>query len=729
MTASPVVQSAIPVSVAADRLPGALRTGLARRQHQAVLKAAARYFGTRILIATAALSLLAFGVFDWTRAAEAAKYVQSLATARIEDVPALTAKVQPYRRWANPRLRQMFNASAPDSPERLRAALALLPVDESLASELLARLVHSEPHEFAVICDALQGVRDRTSLIGRLWELATDSQLTPGARFRAGVALAGFHESSQMPEFVHWERVAPLLASELVSSAEVDTASYDLWFRQVYPIHHELVPDLARLFRDQKRSSFERNLSASVLGAFVDDGDPLLAELGVDATPDQISRLLPKIKTKKQPIVRRLEQIVLAKSNVTSDEGQLDRREKARAHAAALLLELNQPEPAWKLLHSESDPRATTYLVARLADCRVDPALLLSRLQMEHDPSVRACLLLTLGSYSVGFLGEQKEKIEQQVLHLCQDDPNCAVHSAAEWALRSWKMADQVAALRTQARNEGRRDGFGWYVTPEGYTFAILQGPLDAKLGSPANEPGRDSDETLTTWHTDRTFALSTTEVTTAQYKRFRPNFRHSNEHAPTGDCPINAVSWFDAACYCRWLSEQEHIPEDQMCFPPIETIKAGMAFPDNVLGRTGYRLPTDAEWEYACRAGSSTVRSYGHDAALLGKYAWYYSNADDQSWPVGSLKPNAFGLFDMLGNVSEWCLNVYSRKLSAETETSPNHRRVDRSVSVVERGGGYSTSVRTLRSANRKPSLPQASSFSLGFRIARTLGSNRRSQ
>ena len=97
------------------------------RQHQAVLKAAARYFGTRILIATAALSLLAFGVFDWTRAAEAAKYVQSLATARIEDVPALTAKVQPYRRWANPRLPQMFDASTPDSPERLRARWRCFP--------------------------------------------------------------------------------------------------------------------------------------------------------------------------------------------------------------------------------------------------------------------------------------------------------------------------------------------------------------------------------------------------------------------------------------------------------------------------------------------------------------------------------------------------------------------------------------------------------------------------
>ena len=381
------------------------------------------------------------------------------------------------------------------------------------------------------------------------------------------------------------------------------------------------------------------------------------------------------------------------------------------------------------MLHAEADPRAATYLVARLADCRVEPALLLDRLQSERDPSVRAGLLLTLGSCSPGSLGDQKGKIEQQALRLCQDDPNCVVHSAAESALRSWKMQDQVAVLRAELAKAGRRDGFGWYVTPEGHTFAILQGPLDAKLGSPANESGRDSDEAVITRHIDRSFALSTTEVTTAQYKRFRPNFRHSNEHAPTSDCPINAVSWFDAACYCRWLSEQEHFPEDQMCYPSLDKIKPGMVFPDNVLGRTGYRLPTDAEWEYACRAGSSTVRFYGHDPALLGKYAWYYSNADERSWPVGSVKPNAFGLFDMLGNVSEWCLDVYSRKMSAETDAALNHRLVDRSATVVERGGGYSSSLRTIRSANRKPSLPQTSSYSIGFRIARTLDPNRRSQ
>jgi formylglycine-generating enzyme required for sulfatase activity len=260
-------------------------------------------------------------------------------------------------------------------------------------------------------------------------------------------------------------------------------------------------------------------------------------------------------------------------------------------------------------------------------------------------------------------------------------------------------------------------------VTPEGHTIAVIKGPVDVILGSPDGEVGRDSDEALTKVHIEP-FAISTTEVTTSQYKRFRPNFRNSNEHAPAGDCPINAVSWFDAACYCRWLSEQEHIPEDQMCYPPIEKIKPGMVLPADVLSRTGYRLPTDREWEYACRAGTQTVRPYGHDPALLGKYAWYYRNAEDRSWPVGSLKPNAFGLFDMLGNVSEWCHDIYARNLAAETDQALNRNTIGGQVRMVERGGGYSNNARTVRSANRKMNLPQQSSFSIGFRIARTLPS-----
>ena len=79
------------------------------------------------------------------------------------------------------------------------------------------------------------------------------------------------------------------------------------------------------------------------------------------------------------------------------------------------------------------------------------------------------------------------------------------------------------------------------------------------------------------------------------------------------------------------------------------------MTIPADVLKRTGYRLPTEAEWEYACRAGTVTSRYYGVSVELLGKYAWYQANSQDHAWPGGSLLPNDLGLFDMLGNVFEW--------------------------------------------------------------------------
>jgi eukaryotic-like serine/threonine-protein kinase len=698
-------------------------------QHRDLLRAARRYFGVRILIGTVLASLLAWGAYEWRGANPAATYVHSLATARIEDVPSLIQKLEPYRRWADPQLRNMFDSSTADSSRRLRAALALLPVDDRFAGELSTRLTQSEPNEFAVICDALENVRVSTGLIDRLWNDATDGSQASRARFRGGAALARLSAGRQMPEFVDWKRVAPLLSSELVATVEVDPASYDLWLRHLRPIHRELVPELARIFRDAGRSPFQRNLSASVLSSFVDDGDPLLAELGVDATPAQIARLLPKLQSKKAPISDRLHEIILAAAPAPPDEDERDRWAKRRAHAAAVLVELEETEPAWKLLHAEADPRVATYLIARLAECRADPGLLLGRLRKDENSSVRANLILALGSYPVDSIsGVLRPQIQEELSQFCQNDPDCAVHSAAEWALRSWKMGDKVAILRKEAAKMGRRDGYEWYATPEGYTFAVTKGPLDATLGSPASESGRDSDETLITRHIGRSYAISTTEVTKSQYCRFQPQYRHSNEHSRQGECPINAVTWFDAARYCRWLSEQERIPEDQMCYPPIGKIKPGMLLPDDVLSRTGYRLPTEDEWEYACRAGTSTVRFYGHDPRLLGEYAWYYSNSDDQNWPVGSLKPNPFGLFDMLGNVSEWCFNVYARDFAAETDEALNGRVIDRST-MAERGGGFSTSVRTTRSANRRYDLPTTNSYSIGFRIARTLETNQQSR
>jgi serine/threonine protein kinase/formylglycine-generating enzyme required for sulfatase activity len=694
-------------------------------RHREVLRAAARYFGTRIFVGTVVTGLLGWAAFEWSGANPAATYVHALATARIADVPMLVRKLEPYRRWANPRLQKMFDSSAPDSPERLHAALALVPVDDRFAQELLTRLTRATPAEYTVICDALQGVVNRSAVISRLRNDATDPNLPSGARFRSGAALARCSESGPLPEFVDWQAVAPFLASELMATTEVDPASYDAWLRQLRPIQREMIPELTRIFRDPGRSAFQRNLSATVLCSFLDDDDPLLADLGTDATPTQLSRLRAKLQLQRPALLDRLRDIVLADFPPGTDETARDLAAKRRAHAAALLLEMARPEQALKILQFETEPRSEAYLVARLAECRTDPELLLRKLQESQDPSARAGLILALGSYPGDSIpADLRASFRQILMGLWRDDPNCFVHSAAEWALRSAKMIDQVADLRSEAAKSGRREGYGWYVTPEGYTFAVIKGPVEARLGSPPTEAHRDSDESPVTRHIERTFAIATTEVTQAQYMRFQPKFRHLSEHAPEADCPINAVTWLDAARYCRWLSDKEEIPEEQMCYP--RDIREGMHLPDDMLARTGYRLPTEAEWEYACRAGSTTVRSYGHDPALLGNYAWYIKNADDRSWPVGSLKPNAFGLFDMLGNVSEWCLDVYVRDLASRTDEAVNGRTISRSVQLVERGMGFADSVRTVRSANRRPALPLWFSYSTGFRIARTLPASR---
>jgi formylglycine-generating enzyme required for sulfatase activity len=162
-------------------------------------------------------------------------------------------------------------------------------------------------------------------------------------------------------------------------------------------------------------------------------------------------------------------------------------------------------------------------------------------------------------------------------------------------------------------------------------------------MGSPESETGRVTDEHQHNVAISKSFYMQTTEVTQRQWKAVMgtepwKGQEYSKYVKEGANYPASYVSWDDAVAYCKKLSEKE---------------------------RKTYRLPTEAEWEYACRAGTETRWSFGDDENKLGDYAWYDKNAWDidekYAHQVGLKKSNAFGLYDMHGNVFEWCHDYYT--------------------------------------------------------------------
>ena len=298
--------------------------------------------------------------------------------------------------------------------------------------------------------------------------------------------------------------------------------------------------------------------------------------------------------------------------------------------------------------------------------------------------------------------------MEEQLSALYRDDPEPGVHSAAGWMLRNWQQNQTVTETDTKLKNPLPKQDHNWFVNSQGQTFTVANGPVVFMMGEKTE---RTEPKKVTLSHS---FAVATHEVTVAQFQKFRIDHEHDARYAPKPDCPVNMASWYDAVAYCNWLSEQEGL---QRCYEPNDKgeYAEGMKIAADFLERSGYRLPTDEEWEFVCRAGTTSSYGFGEPVELLTKYGWYVGNAESHSWPVGVKLPNALGVFDMHGNVWEWCHSL----------VSPQAGQTDVEVKTADgrllRGGSFNLHSSYVRSAIRTSLQPPNRLTNDGFRPSRT--------
>jgi formylglycine-generating enzyme required for sulfatase activity len=541
--------------------------------------------------------------------------------------------------------------------------------------------------------------------------------------------LAAYSYLGSLHRTAQEERARDLVEAALrVPSDEVARA-----IEPLQPLRELAVPLLRGSYEDPEIKPGHRLRAAIVLAALGDVEEDFLVESFRTAPVGERRNLLTALRP-----------VATSATEKLKDRFGQEQRGRMWVRWATALLYLGDARAAQEVLASGPDPTDRVRFIQEFAAWRGDLSGLPALLRGTPDAGFRSGLCAALGSVDPDPLAEDVQQCLHEVLaELYRGAADGSTHSAAGWALRQWKRE-----LPAVAPAERPGPGMHWFANRQGMTMIEIP-PGEFVAGDSSLPPWADiilavhprlleavKPHPVTLTHP---FFLCDREVSMDLYRQFMedPTWPAANRPAtwkpdpaisPSGDCPAHMVSWLDALQFCNWLSQREG---RQPCYERAGRrwkVKEAGDGPDAAPGISfeveawrcrfeadGYRLPTEAEWEYACRARTTTWWSIGDEDGLLAPYAVYQQL---HAAPCGSKMPNAWGLFDMQGNMREWCWDSYAPH-SDKPATDPQGPEPNPYGDRVHRGGSWYDVSAACRSGFRNRSPLVLRDRVIGFRVA----------
>ena len=405
----------------------------------------------------------------------------------------------------------------------------------------------------------------------------------------------------------------------------------------------------------------------------------------------------------------------LAELKIRSDQATINSDWNHKARLAIISLSLGDSTTALEMCAIENapDPVQRTIFVDTLANWKPNLTTLLKLWKTTTIADFRSALACGLGGIPREQLGEDEFADAVNVLKdWFKTAGDGVTHSSAGFALRKWGVDEPVLKSTSQPN-----DSQDWFVNSQKLTMIQVKPGTFLQASQDEQNPSQTRNVTL-----ERACFLSDREITYGQFQVFIQDQDCQEKDKPldwqkrifpvksTTDAPVQQVNWIDAVLFCNWLTRKEGLTPYYARNTSDQAPPAGDDW-QLVSTGTGYRLPTELEWEYACRAGTNTKYSWGNNEALLLNYAVIGTRKLEAT---GGRRPNGWGFFDMHGNVKEWCQDRFD--IGDQVEDPIENGRFN---TGVMRGGSFREIANVCQSDKRDQHLTQLRFVNSGFRVA----------